>query len=85
MMGRTPHITRVGENTQGVFSDVLGRSLPNEWRFGLPNEVFRAPDGRTYDGLGIPPNVVVALFLDADMAAGRDPALEKALAILAKK
>jgi hypothetical protein len=84
MMGRTPHITRVGENTQGVFSDVLGRSLPNGWRFGLPNEVFRAPDGKTFDGMGIPPDVAVAVFADADMAAGRDPALEKELAILAK-
>jgi hypothetical protein len=85
MMGRTPHITRVGENTQGVFSDVLGRNLPNGWRFGLPNEVFRAADGKTFDGVGIPPDVVVALFTDADVAAGRDPALEKALAILAKQ
>jgi C-terminal processing protease CtpA/Prc len=46
--------------------------------------VFRAPDGKTFDGLGIPPDVAVAVFADADMAAGRDPALEKALAILAK-
>ena len=37
MLKRAPHITRVGENTQGVFSDVLGRALPNGWRFGLPN------------------------------------------------
>lgn len=85
MMGRTPRITRVGENTQGVFSDVLGRTLPNGWRFGLPNEVFRAPDGKTFDGPGIPPDVAVAVFADADVAAGRDPAIEKALAILAKR
>jgi hypothetical protein len=85
MMGRTPHITRVGENTQGVFSDVLGRTLPNGWRFGLPNEVFRAPDGKTFDGMGIPPDVAVAVYADADVAAGRDPGIERALAILAKK
>ena len=82
MMGRTPHITRVGENTQGVFSDVLGRSMPNGWRFGLPNEVFRASDGKTFDGMGIPPDVTVAMFADADLAAGRDPGIEKALALL---
>jgi hypothetical protein len=82
MMGRTPHITRVGENTQGVFSDVLGRGLPNGWRFGLPNEVFRASDGKTFDGMGIPPDVAVAVFADADLAAGRDLGIEKALAIL---
>jgi hypothetical protein len=27
LMGRTPHVTRIGENTQGVFSDVLVRKL----------------------------------------------------------
>jgi hypothetical protein len=84
MMGRTPHITRVGENTQGVFSDVLGRTLPNGWRFGLPNEVFRAVDGKTFDGMGIPPDVPVAVFADADVGVGRDLAIEKALAILRK-
>ncbi len=41
LMGRTPHVTCIGENTQGVFSDVLGRSLPNGWRFGL---AIRAAD-----------------------------------------
>jgi len=29
LMGREPHVTRIGLNTQGVFSDVLGRTLPN--------------------------------------------------------
>jgi len=40
LMGRAPHVTQIGLNTQGVFSDVLGRRLPNGWRFGLPNEVY---------------------------------------------
>src|SRR6185436_10316822 len=59
LMGRTPRITRVGENTQGVFSDILARRLPNGWRFGLPNEVFRTSQRTTFDGTGIPPDVVV--------------------------
>ena len=61
LLKRTPHITRVGENTQGVFSDVLGRRLPNGWRFGLPNERF-VTDGKSYDGPGIPPDVAVPVF-----------------------
>ena len=32
LMERRPRVTRVGENTQGVFSDVLDRRLPNGWR-----------------------------------------------------
>ena len=85
LMGRTPHITRIGENTQGVFSDVLGRHLPNGWRFGLPNEVFRTPEGTAFDGTGIPPDITVPVFADEDVAAGRDPAMAKALQLLRKK
>ena len=40
LMGRKPRIIRVGENTQGVFSDVLDRRLPNGWRLVLPNEIY---------------------------------------------
>ena len=39
LMGRKPHVEFVGENTQGVFSDVWGRKLPNGWTFGLPTEL----------------------------------------------
>jgi C-terminal processing protease CtpA/Prc len=81
LLTRTPHITRVGEHTQGVFSDVLGRTLPNGWRFGLPNERF-VTDGKSYDGPGIPPDVTVPVFPKPDLAAGRDGALEKALQLL---
>ncbi len=85
LMGRTPHATRIGENTQGVFSDVLVRRLPNGWRFGLPNEVFRTPAGTTFDGSGIPPDITVPVFADEDVAAGRDPGVAKALEVLRKK
>ena len=78
LMGRTPKVIRIGENTQGVFSDVLFRSLPNGWHFGLPNEVFRTPEGKTFDGPGIPPDIAVPVFADRDLAAGRDPGLERA-------
>ena len=53
LMGRTPHVTPIGENT-GVFSDVLSRKLPNGWGFGLPNEVFRNKQETTFDAVGIP-------------------------------
>ena len=85
LMGRSPRIVRIGENTQGVFSDVLDRTLPNGWRFGLPNEIYRTGDGRTFDLVGIPPDIEVPVFADADLAAGKDPAMAKALEILSQK
>jgi C-terminal processing protease CtpA/Prc len=62
-----------------VFSDVLIRTLPNGWTFGLPNEVFRTPDGKTFDGAGIPPDIVVPVYTDEDLGAERDPGLERAM------
>jgi C-terminal processing protease CtpA/Prc len=79
LMGRSPRIIRIGEPTQGVFSDVLVRRMPNGWTFGLPNEVFRTPEGATFDGPGIPPDIMVPVFADADVRAGRDPGIERAL------
>ena len=83
LMGREPHITRIGENTQGVFSDVLGRTLPNGWQIGLPNELFLTENGNYFDGPGIPPDVEVPVFRSVDLDAGLDPALERAVALLA--
>jgi Peptidase family S41 len=82
LMGRVPHVTRIGENTQGVFSDVLDRRLPNGWTFGLPNEVYRNAEGVAFDGTGIPPDISRPVFADADVAARKDPALMKAIEVL---
>jgi hypothetical protein len=81
LMKRTPTVIRVGETTQGVFSDVLGRTLPNGWAFGLANERF-VTDGKSYDNVGIAPDVAVESFTPAALATHRDAAIEKALAIL---
>lgn len=83
LLDRQPHVTRMGANTQGVFSDVLGRSLPNGWTFGLPNEIYLTKDGKAFDGPGVPPDVEVPIFPAEDLANGRDSALDKALEFLA--
>jgi hypothetical protein len=82
LSGRQPHVTRIGENTQGVYSDVLVRRLPNGWRFGLPNEVFLTKRGRHFEAVGIPPDIRAPVFPKADLERGRDSALEKAIALL---
>ena len=81
LMNRTPKVVRVGETTQGVFSDVLGRTLPNGWRFGLANERF-VTNGKSYDHTGIAADVVVESLTPTARATGRDAAVERALAIL---
>jgi C-terminal processing protease CtpA/Prc len=82
LMHRQPQVLRVGEATQGVFSDVLIRALPNGWRFGLPNEIYLTNDGKSFDGPGVPPDIQVPVFARRDLAAGRDAALDRVLAIV---
>lgn len=82
LMGREPHVTRIGQNTQGVFSDTLNRRLPNGWRFRLPNEVYLTAGGEAFDGAGIPPEIRVPYFSAEDLKRRRDAAIERAIAHL---
>ena len=51
-----PNITRIGSNTNGIFSDVLGKKLPNGWEYSLSNEVYQDLNGVDYENKGIPPH-----------------------------
>jgi hypothetical protein len=79
LMGREPHVLRIGLNTQGVFSDVLRRALPNGWYLGLPNEVYYTQDGKAFDATGVPPDIHVPFFTPGDLLRSRDSALEEAI------
>ncbi|MGW6915722.1 S41 family peptidase [Kitasatospora sp. NPDC054939] len=82
LMGRSPHVTRIGENTQGVFSDVLVRKLSAEFTAVLPNEKFLAPDGSSFDGPGIPPDVRTPVFTPEELNGLKDSALTRARRLL---
>ena len=51
------NVNRIGSHTEGVFSDVLDKALPNGWEFGLSNEVYLDANGVNYESIGIPPNI----------------------------
>lgn len=82
LMGRKPIVTRIGESTQGVFSDVLTRHLPNGWHFGLPNEVYLTKNSKAFDGSGVPPDISARVFPREDLQNKHDTALEKAIQVL---
>ncbi len=75
-----PHVTIVGENTEGAFSDNLMRTLPNGWVLSLSNEAYYNHEGVCLEGLGVPPHIEVPLTLE-DLEEGRDRALEKAMSL----
>lgn len=76
MMARTPPAERVGTRTQGVYADVIDRKLPNGWGFGLGNEEYYAPDGRSYEGVGIPPTITMPVFTRAELEQNQDSAID---------
>ena len=82
LMGRQPSVTFVGDRTQGVYSEIVGRALPNGWNISLPTEIYETADGRSFDRVGVAPAVFVPTLGAEDIAAGRDPALERAISLL---
>jgi len=74
-----PHVTIVGENSEGAFSDNLNKILPNGWRLSLSNEVYYNYKSVCLEGLGVPPDIGVPLTMQ-DLKEGRDLALERAIA-----
>ncbi|WP_052869114.1 S41 family peptidase [Streptomyces niger] len=82
LMDRPSRTLRIGEPTQGVFSDVLDRRLPNGMAVWLPNEEFLTSRGRTFDGTGIPPHLRTSVFTKEEFAKNRDSAFDAAVAAL---
>jgi C-terminal processing protease CtpA/Prc len=80
-MAQLPQTILLGRNTSGAFSDILVRSLPNGWLFGLSNEEYKAPDGVIYEVVGIPPDILpdADLLPLSEREAGFDSWLELAL------
>ncbi|GAX58354.1 peptidase [Streptomyces olivochromogenes] len=83
LIQRPARTVRIGQNTQGVFSDVLERILPNGWTFGLPNEEYLTPSGgKTFDGEGIPPDIRAGNFVQEITKGTYDSAFAEALAAI---
>ncbi|NVO17715.1 MAG: S41 family peptidase [Rhodoplanes sp.] len=79
-----PHVTIMGEHTNGIFSYQLERTLPNGWRYCLSYQVYLSADMVCYEGTGVPPDIVL-LNTKADLESGTDPLITRALALLETK
>ena len=44
---------RLGSKTNGIFSELLWKQLPNGWEYSLSNEVYMDTKDKTYEGNGI--------------------------------
>ncbi len=80
-MRQHAQVTQVGDTTYGIFSDNPQRELPNGWIFTVSTGDFRAADGKSYEGIGLAPDVLVENRPE-ELEAGQDKALEKAVQLL---
>ncbi|MGW2957101.1 S41 family peptidase [Streptomyces sp. NPDC001220] len=85
LIDRPGRTVRIGRPTQGVFSDIMVRDLPNGMTVWLPNEEYLTRKGRTFDGTGIPPQISEPVFTDEEFAKGRDSAFDRAVELLRRR
>ena len=79
-MRTLPHVTVVGDTTSGVFADVYGDVLSNDWRFSVSYKLFEDAHGFCWEGLGVPADLR-QINTPEGLAAGRDQVLELALSL----
>jgi carboxyl-terminal processing protease len=76
-----PHVTIVGDHTNGIFSYELEKRLPNGWRYTLSYQKYFSADMVCYEGRGVPADI--ELFNSAsDIEAGIDPLITRAIEVL---
>lgn len=77
-MRSQPSITHAGDTTGGGLSDMAARELPNGWIYFMSIGDYRAANGQSFEGLGIPPTVFMR-STEAALDTGHDSALEYAI------
>jgi hypothetical protein len=82
LIDRPGRTIRIGQPTQGVFSDVMIRRLPDGMAVWLPNEEYLTSTGHTFDGTGVPPHLTEPVFTAREFAEHRDSAFDRAVRVL---
>lgn len=75
------HIRQIGTTSAGNFADNPIWEAPNGWSYTISVGDFRAADGKSYEGIGLTPEIELASRPE-DWVGGRDLVLEKALELL---
>ena len=74
-----PNVVHIGDTTNGAIVTVISRELANGWYYTVMPQEIEFRDGVSYEGMGIPPDILVENTAE-EMNAGQDKALEAALA-----
>ncbi|QMU28642.1 S41 family peptidase [Adhaeribacter radiodurans] len=80
-MKQNQNVTIVGDSTGGAIPDAMRRELPNGWVFRVPIADVHGPNGESYEGIGIAPDILIK-NKKSELTAGKDAALEKAIDLI---
>ena len=67
-----PHVTVVGDLTEGALSSQFPDKMPNGWTLWIAFKVIRDLNGVCWDGIGVPPDLRM-VNTPEDIAAGKRP------------
>jgi hypothetical protein len=76
--------TSIGDNTEGIFSDMKFRSLSNGWKVSLSDECYFSSDSICYEGQGVPVDIKIQ-NTKQDLTNKEDPVITRAISELSKK
>ena len=76
-MKAIPNAVLIGDDTGGGCGVPAGYDLPNGWYFNYSSSVGYTVDGLNFEG-GVPVDIPMVMT-EEDIAAGRDPILERAI------
>lgn len=76
-----PHVQSIGDFTGGGSANPGQRTLVNGWEYTVSRWIEFRPDGTTFEGVGIEPDVRVDIS-DADAAVLRDTIMDAAISNL---
>ena len=83
-MRQLPHVTIMGDHTNGIFSYQLEKTLPNGWEYCLSYQVYFSADMNCYEGAGVPVDIEL-LNQRKDIDAGTDPLIVGALEVMMQR
>jgi hypothetical protein len=84
VMRELPYVKIIGEPTNGIFSNMLERKLPNGWKYTLSFQVNYTAKMECLETKGVPVHVQV-LNKRTDLKTGIDPLVTQALKMLGAK
>lgn len=76
-----PNVSVLGDTTSGAHGTMIGRELANGWFYSLVPQKVELYDGKSYEGIGLAPDVYSKNTLP-DITAGVDKTLQRAIDVL---